>query len=206
MKIDDNSYYIKYKLQEGTEYAHMSHYGEVWEDGFTVEEYSISNNAIDYEDAVWHGFSGHIDNCWKRILARDFNRWRDEINTSKQNIIDMGSKAGVDIVKELKVGDCVFITIPPYDLEDECRESEYCFLEVDFVGNDLVRGKQMFIGTYLFAYCCDDGSQVANDNYWIDYALRNNNVTRIDKSVFYHAVEKFRWLTTKLISEIKKKA
>ena len=76
----------------------------------------------------------------------------------------------------------------------------------DFVGNDLVRGKQMFIGTYFFAYCCDDRLHVENDNDWIDCALRNNNVTRIDKSVFYHAVEKFRWLTTKLISEIKKKA
>ena len=203
MKIDDNSNYIKYEIKKGKECAYMSHYGEVWEDGFAVENYDISNNNIYYEDAVWNGHSAHIDNCWKRILARDFNRWRDEINKTKQNLIDKGTRAGTEIVKELKEGDYVFIAVHPYDLEDEFERIEYCFLEVDSVDNNFVCGKQMYISTYFFAYSYNK-MELKGEDYWLDCALDENNVIRIDKSEFYLAVEDFHRLTTKLMSEIKK--
>ena len=202
MNVDKNSYFIKYGLQNGEEHAQISHYAEVWEDGFTVEDYNISSNSISFEDASWHGFSTHINNSWKLILARNFNRWSDEINISKRNLIDMGRNAGTEILKELKVGDCVFITIPPYDSDDEFEKSEYCFLEVVSVDNDFVCSKQMYISTYFFNYSCD--KVMREDDDWIKYALENNNVIRIDKSMFYRAVEDFLQLTTKLISEIKK--
>lgn len=203
MKIDDNSYFIKYELRNGEEFARINHYGEVWENGYELEYYVINNDSIYYEDASFNGFSTSIDNCWKRILARNFNRWRDEINKSKQNLIDMGKKAGIEIVKELKAGDCVFITVPPYDPEDEYEEVEYSFLEVDSVDNDFVCGKIMLIETNYFDYRYEANTH-KGDNYWIDYALENNNVVRIDKSVCYRAVEDLRRLITKLKSEIKK--
>ena len=36
MKIEENSYYIHYNINKGVEYANMSHYKDVWDNGYTV--------------------------------------------------------------------------------------------------------------------------------------------------------------------------
>ena len=78
MKIEENSYWIRYRLHKEKEYAEIHHYGDVWDRGYLLEDYSVSDCCIYYEDASYNT-SPCKDYCGTRIIARKFHRWTDEI-------------------------------------------------------------------------------------------------------------------------------
>ncbi len=43
MKIDANSYYLSYITRSGEDIACLEHYGNVWDDGYSVDTYILKN-------------------------------------------------------------------------------------------------------------------------------------------------------------------
>lgn len=203
MKIENNSHFIRYHTGNDGGNASMSHYREVWEDGFTVEDFSISPDKVYHEFAGWSGKSPNSFYSGTRIPAKLFNRWVDEINRTKDLLINLGKGTGTATVKELKAGDCVFCIVPPYDPEDEYDSIWYCYLDIVSVNSDYVYAKEIMIDDNYFSYSNEVQKMHKEEEYWLNEAMESNGVQLIDKSVFNRAIEIFKPLTTKIMSEIK---
>lgn len=205
MIVENNSHFIRYRINKKGECASMNHYREVWENGFTVEDFDIRTDGIGFEDAGWNGISpnGFYPGTW--ITAKRFNSWVDEIKRVKDLLINLGKGAGTATVKELKAGDCLFCTIPPYDPEDEYESVWYCFLDIVSVDSDYVYAKKIMIDDNNFSYDKELHKMRKEEEYWLSEALESNGVQLIEKRVFHRAIEIFKLLTTKIMSEIKEK-
>lgn len=205
MKVENNSHFIKYWINKGKEFAKMRHYREVWEDGFTVDDFDIGTDRISFEAASWNFISpnGFYPGTW--IPAKQYSRWVDEINKTKDLLINLGRGAGTATVKELNAGDCVFCTVPPYDPEDEYENVWYCFLDIVSVESDYIYTKEIMIDVNYFGYSAEVKKITKEEEYWLSVALESNGVLLIDKSVFHRAIEIFKPLTSKIMFEIKEK-
>ena len=204
MKIEENSYWIRYRLHKEKEYAEIHHYGDVWDRGYLLEDYSVSDCCIYYEDASYNT-SPYKDYCGTRIIARKFHCWINEIERTKKKLIELGKGAGIITVNELEEGICVFCNIPPYDPEYEYDYEWFCFWEIISVDNDIISAKEIVIAPYSFR--CSKGVtriERSEEEYWLNDALKNGCIKLIDKSVFLRATEIFTPLPKKIMAEIKK--
>ena len=204
MKMENDSYYIKYHNNNGDESASFCYYYDVHKDGFSFKDYTIYDNDISYEHGSWYDKSPYSFDCGTQITARKFHRWTDEIERIKKKIIELGKGAGIATVNELKEGDCVFCNIPPYDPEDEYDKEWFCFWEITSVDNDIIHAKEIVIDPYSFGYSKGvTRIEKREEEYWLNDALKNGCIKLIDKSVFLRAVEIFTPLPKKIMAEIK---
>lgn len=204
MKMEDNSYYISYHVNNCNESASFCYYYDVHKDSFSFKDYTICDSDISYEPGSWCNKSPYSFDCGTRITARKFHRWTDEIERTKKKLIELGKGAGTATVNELKEGDCVFCDIPPYDPEYEYDYEWFCFWEIISVDNDIISAKEIVIAPYSFR--CSKGVtriEKSEEEYWLNDALENGCIKLIDKSVFLRAVEIFDPLPKKIIAEIK---
>ena len=200
MKVESNSHYVRYRICRGKEYTDMTHFKEVLEDGYTIDDYTISDCDISFEPSGWHGFSPNNIKPATPVLARYFNRWVKQIEDTKSLLIGFGQGAGISNIDEFKVGDFVFCVIPPYDLEDEY---EYYFLEIVDVFEDKICAKRILIGKYSVAYYGKVIEMTEEEHYELYRALKNKSVFLIERKIFLRAIEIIRSLTTRLMAEIK---
>ena len=204
MKMENDSYYIKYHNNNGNESASFCYYYDVHKDGFSFKDYTIYDSDISYEDGGWSGKSPYSFDCGMRITARKFHRWTDEIERTKKKLIELGKGAGIITVNELEEGICVFCNIPPYDPEDEYDKEWFCFLEIISVDNEYISAKEIMIDPNYFKSSKEVIKMKKEDEYWLSEALKKNWVKLIDKSVFLRATEIFNPLPKKIMAEIKK--
>ena len=205
MKMENDSYYIKYHNNNGNESVSFCYYYNVHKDGFSFKDYTICDSGISHEDGGWSGKSPYSFDCGMRIAAKKFHRWVDEIERTKKKLIELGKGAGIATVNELKEGCCVFCNIPPYDPEDEYDYEWFCFWEITSVDNDIIHAKEIVIAPYSFS--CSNGVtriEKREEEYWLNDALENGCIKLIDKSVFIRATEIFKPLPKKIIAEIRK--
>ena len=202
MKIDEDSYYINYYIKDGKEYARMSHYKEVWDNGFTVDDYVISDCYISSEDACWNGVSPTLKEG-TRILAKQFNQWVNEIKNAKTSLIRIGKKSSSLIVKKLKKGDCL-LCLPFNDDTDEGVDFNwYSFLEVTHVDNKKIKAKEVLLDEQHFYYHKYLVYLTLEEGYRLDTILKKDLVLLVDKNVFNRSIEIIRQLSNKIMSEIK---
>ena len=204
MKMENDSYYIKYHNNNGNESASFCYYYDVHKDGFSFKDYTIYDSDISYEDGGWSGKSPYSFDCGMRITARKFHRWTDEIERTKKKLIELGKGAGIITVNELEEGICVFCNIPPYDPEDEYDKEWFCFLEIISVDNEYISAKEIMIDPNYFKSSKEVIKIKKEDESWLSEALKKNWVKLIDKSVFLRATEIFNPLPKKIMAEIKK--
>ena len=205
MKMEDNSYYISYHVNNCNESASFCYYYDVHKDSFSFKDYTICDSDISYEPGSWYNKSPYSFDCGTQITARKFHRWTDEIERTKKKLIELGKGAGTATVNELKEGDCVFCDIPPYDPEYEYDYEWFCFWEITSVDNDIIHAKEIVIAPYSFR--CSKGVtriEKREEEYWLNDALKNGCIKLIDKSVFLRATEIFTPLPKKIMAEIKK--
>ena len=204
MKMENDSYYIKYHNNNGNESASFYYYYDVHKDGFSFKDYTIYDNDISYEHGGWSGKSPYSFDCGMQITARKFHRWADEIERTKKKIIELGKGAGIATVNELKEGDCVFCNIPPYDPEDKYDYEWFCFFEIISVDDDSIRVKEFNIDPYNFGGGKKIIKMIKKEHeHWLNDALEDGCIKLIDKSVFLRAVEIFTPLPKKIMAEIK---
>ena len=177
MKIEENSYWIRYRLHKEKEYAEIHHYGDVWDRGYLLEDYSVSDCCIYYEDASYNT-SPYKDYCGTRIIARKFHCWINEIERTKKKLIELGKGAGIITVNELEEGICVFCNIPPYDPEDEYDKEWFCFLEIISVDNEYISAKEIMIDPNYFKSSKEVTKK--ENEFWLSEALKNNWVKGLE--------------------------
>lgn len=199
MKIDADSYFLRHFVNNGAEYASFSHYGEVWDNGYTVDTYLIYDGNIYFEDASWNGVSPTIKDH-KSIMARQFNRWVKDIEMTKELVINMGRNARLSFVSEFKAGDYLFCRIPQYEYNDSYW---HCFLEVISVDTDCVKARMITINKHSFGYSNKIDDITFEEDYWLDVALKTGNIFLTERTVFNRAVNLIQQLTSKIISEAK---
>ena len=206
MKMENDSYYIKYHNNNGDESASFFYYYNVHKDGFSFKDYTICDSGISHEDGGWSGKSPYSFDCGMRIAAKKFHRWVDEIERTKKKLIELGKGAGIATVNELKEGYCVFCNIPPYDPEDEYDNYDwFCFFEIISVDAASIRVKEIMIAPYDFGGGKEIKKMIKKEQeHWLNDALENGYIKLIDKSVFLRAVEIFEPLPKKIMAEIKK--
>ena len=200
MKVESNSHYVRYRICRGKEYADMTHFKDVWEDGYTIDDYTISDCDIYFEPSGWHGFSPNNIEPATPVLARCFNRWVKQIEDTKSLLIGFGQSAGISSIDEFKVGDFVFCEIPPYDSDDEY---DYYFLEVVDVFEDKICARMILLGKYSVAYDDEVSEKTKEEDYELYRALKNKSVFLIEREIFLRAIEIIRSLTTSIMAEIK---
>ena len=207
MMIDDNSYYIRYKPGgKCGESATFTHYIEVWDNGFAIEEYGIGRDFIDWEDAEWEIDPNKID-IGKRILKRYYDRWEKRIVECDKTLEQMVKKCASPYNGKLAVGDCLYIPLKEIhiaeyldefdeDISDEFGDSPYfCLVHVTSV-DPVPQGDVI----------CVDEYETENKNelfkeYVLDYIGKSMS---IPKDVFDHAANLITKVTTEILAEIKK--
>ena len=207
MKIDDDSYYIRYKSDEKFgESAAFTHYIEVWDNGFAIEQYLIEKDDIDWEDAEWTGIDPDKIDIGKRILRRYYDRWEKRIVECDKTIEQLVKKSASPYNGNLAVGDCLYIPLKEIhiatyleefdeDVSDEFGDSPYyCLVKVTSV-EPVPQGNVIFVDEYW---------TMNKNEPFKEYVMNNvGKSLSIPHEVFDRAANLITKVTTEILAEIK---
>ena len=124
-RIDENSFYLRYTVNpKGEESAYLVHFKEVWDNGYTIDSYTLGNKRIGFEDASWTGVNPNVQNLGTRILGRYFYRWSKLVEDCKFEIEKMAKKSATPYNNERQDGDFLYIDMA-YKLAEEDNDDDY---------------------------------------------------------------------------------
>ena len=211
MRIDDDSYYIKCYNEHDEEWAYLTHYIEVWDNGYTIDDYTIDPNYIEFEDASHHGIDPDEVDAGKRILKRNFDRWVKRINNCKKEIEQLVKKDSTPNVGECSVGCCYYyptkeIIIAEYleefdeDMTEELGpEPDFCLFEVtDTQSGTLPKGRRIIVDKYTMSY------DTEKEEIREDYVEGMAKSRCISKEIFDYAASLITSVSSGILEEIKK--
>lgn len=218
MRIDENSYYIKYVIVRGKEYAYLSHYKNVWSNGFTVDDYSFDNEGFCFEDAGHNGVNPDDKTAGTRIFKRYYDRWVKRIDNCKQEIERMANKHSFPYGKMWKGGDYLYFPLKEIYAEEYAKEAEdfpdefieeenkyngpeLCLVHVTNEDQQNPEGYEVRINNYRTEFDNDDEEPGSLD-YYLDYIDKSR---LIPKEVFERAKELIHKEATEIMNEIKQK-
>ena len=76
MKIDNDSYYIRFRVYKGIEYADVTHYIKVWWNGYRIDTFDFKRDYMGFEDACWNGIEPDKIQVGKPIQKQKYNMWK----------------------------------------------------------------------------------------------------------------------------------
>lgn len=205
MRIEKDLHIIRSRYVKGKECAHISHYTDIWDNGFSVDEYSISDSGIYFEAANHVGCSHLMKTPCTRILARQSNHWVKEIVMAKHQVINIGKEniLSPSSVKELKDEDYVFGIDQLCDEEEEFDyDTSYFFFEIKAVNDGTLMVNKLNLTENVFDYR-ENLKVTCEEDSWFSRTLSRGNVFLINSETFLRVVGILKSLTTKLITEIK---
>ena len=125
MRIDDHSYYLRYfKNAKRGESADLVYYKEVWDNGFTIDEFNIDENGLSFENANWNGINTDDSRAGTRILKRYYDRWVKLIEEARNKIVKLISAYDTHLTRNIMIGDCLYIPWKEIIEEEEATERE----------------------------------------------------------------------------------
>lgn len=125
MKLDKDSYYIKYWVtSDGSDCARMTHYIDVWDNGFFVDTYCFSQHRISFEDASWNGVNPDDSHEGKRILKRYYDRWAKRVIDCKTRIEQLANENASPYDNNWSIGDCLYIPLKEIYAKLDAEEME----------------------------------------------------------------------------------
>jgi len=213
MRIDDNSYYIKYvAYADGHEIAFLTHFINVWDDGYSVDEYTFYNDSFSFEDADYCGFNSDDHLAGTRILKRYYDRWVKKVDDCKLEIERMANKYSTPYGK--KWSDLYFPMKEIYAEEDAKEAEEYpdenieevnkytgpelCLILVTNADSENPEGLELRVNKYSTDYD-DEPSPI---DYYLDYIDKSRLVP---KEIYNKTKELICREATEIMTEIKKK-
>lgn len=211
MRIDNDSYYIKCWIVHDEEWVSMRHYIDVWDDGFSVDDYSVEPGYIDFEGAEHFGANPDDSRAGKRILKRYFDRWVKRINDCKSEIEHRVKSDSTPKIGECSVGDCFYypskeIRIAEYlkefdeDIsEEEGDEPDFClFRIVEKEQGVAPKGTVIIVSKYTID--CGTKVEAINEEY-----VENIEAARcIPQETYDYAAILINKVSTEIMEEIKK--
>lgn len=125
MRIDDHSYYLRYfKNAKRGESADLVYYKEVWDNGFTIDEFNIDENGLSFENANWNGINTDDSRAGTRILKRYYDKWVKLIEEARNKIVKLISAYDTHLTRNIMIGDCLYIPWKEIIEEEEATERE----------------------------------------------------------------------------------
>lgn len=111
MKIDNDSYYIRYRVNKGTEYADMTHYIKVWWNGEREDCFNFRRGYIGFEDASWNGIDPDKIQVGKPIQKQKYSMWKRRVTICKKKIEKMAKQNSSPFGGKLSVGDRLYFPL-----------------------------------------------------------------------------------------------
>ena len=215
MRIRNNTYYVRYWIVRGKEYTSLSHYKDVWSNGYTVDEYSFDNKSFHFEDAGHYGINPDYKFAGTKISKRYFERWVKKMNDCKQEIERMVKEHSSPYGERWKVCDYLYFPLKEIFAEEDAKEikeypdeyieednkytePELCLILVMKTDSEKPEGLEIRVNEYRTDY--DDEQRP------IDYYLNYIDKSRlIPKEIYDKAKELIHKEATEIMKEIKQK-
>lgn len=173
MKIEDDSSFIKHFTHSGKEFVSLSHYLEVWRNGYSVDGYIIGTDDIYFESASYNGFDPNKIHAGTYIMKKQYLRWEKKILQAKEKAIMMLQQTATPINRKLKVGDFIFYTWIDDEEDEEFREDNaYYGMKIVEIKDDRLYAQDIYIGKYYFDSrdkidCHEDLSDILSSSRFI---------------------------------------
>lgn len=214
MKLDKDSYYIKYWVDsEGSDHARMTHYKDVWSDGFYIDTYCFSQHRISFEDASWSGVDPDDRHEGKRILKRYYDRWEKRVNNCKTIIEQLVEDNALPYENNWSVGDCLYFPLKEIYAKLDAEEMEEEGLGVEDLDEEPYDGPELCLVQITKAdHEEPEGKMILIDKYWvgvdsqpkpIPYLDFMEQSLRIPQNVYERAKSFISSVTLEIIKEIK---
>ena len=207
MRIDENSYYLKCDPDKRTGKCsvHLSHYKEVWDDGFTVDDYIIYEDGYYFEDAGHSGVNIYRTNLGTRILAREFNHWVNMLKALNEEILKMARQESKPLTRTPQVGDWLFYEYEPDEEEQKWGDYRWSsFIKVEEDLGDSFRINSMGISRHGIDIMKDEDVDDTENIQPKDEDMFCKAML-IDESVYQKAVELINKTTRRIIEETQKR-
>lgn len=210
MKLDKDSYYIKYCVSSnGSEHSRMTHYKDVWSNGYWEDTYLIDQEGIYFEDASWSGIDPDDSRAGKRILKRYYDRWEKRVIDCKTEVERIAKENASPLEKACQAGDYLYFPLKEIyakldaeELEEELEEETYDGLELYLVRiTNADPDKLEGLGIHIDKNWVRVDSQPKPIPY-LDFMEQG---LHIPKNVYERAKNLISSLTLEIIEEIKQK-
>lgn len=156
MQIEGDTCYVRHFARTDEEFVFLTHYIEVWENGYTVDDYIIYNEDIYYENAGHHGVDPDEKYAGTYIMKKQYLRWTRQIEQAKETAVKMLQQTASPINRNLEVGDFIFYTWIDDEEDEEFRyDNAYYGMRIVEIKDDCLFVQNILIGEHSFDSCDD---------------------------------------------------
>lgn len=154
MKIEDDTCFVRHIARPNEEFVFLTHYREVWINGYSVDDYIIYNDDIYYEKAGHHGVDPDKVNAGTYIMKKQYQRWTEQIQQAKETAVKMLQQAVSPIYRNIEVGDFILYTWIDDEEDEEFRQdNEYYGMRIVEIKDDCLFVQKLHIGEHSFDSC-----------------------------------------------------
>ena len=150
MQIENDTCYIKHYLIHDEVFVSLTHYLEIWENGYSEDGYTIDYENIYYEGADHHGYDTDRENAGTCISKNQYLEWTKQIQQAKETAISMMRQAATPINRKLKVGDFLLYYEKGYIEESYQGDGAFWGMRIVDVDGDSLSAQYIFIGKHSF--------------------------------------------------------
>ena len=173
MQIEDDCCYIKFFPIKDKESVSLTHFQEVWENGYSEDYYSIDKESVYYEDASHHGVDPRRISPGTYVMKKQYLRWIKQIKQSKETALRMLRENSSLVNRNLEVGDTIFYIWKDDEEEEKYRlDDEYYGMKIVNITEDCIFAQTIQITEHHFDSSenivrFDDVNDVLDNSYFI---------------------------------------
>ena len=150
-KIEDNTCFIKHSSYSKGESVTLAHFKEVWDNGYSVDDYTIDKEGIYFEDASHNGVDPNQISPGTYIMKKQYLRWVKQMKQSKETAVRMLMKNTSLVNRNLEIGDIILYIWKDYVEEEEYRlDNEYYGMRIVNIKEDSLFAQTIHIGEHSF--------------------------------------------------------
>ena len=156
MKIKDDTCFVRHIANSDEEFVFLTHYREVWENGYCLDDYIVDTEYIYYEYAGHHGFDPDKIYAGTYIMKEQYLKWTKQIQHAKETAVKMLQQAATPISRDIEAGDFI-LCLWNFNKEDESDlcDNEYIGLRVVEIQGSRIYAQRVYIGICGLDSCDD---------------------------------------------------
>ena len=200
MNIENDSCFIRYIKDCDGEFAFLTHYIIVNENGCSDETFTIDHEDIYYEKAGHAGFDSDDINTGTHITMQQYLQWEKQIKQAKETAVKMLQQAARTINHDLEVGDFIIHLEKGHIGEGYHDDGAFWGMRIVEIKGDRLFTQCVFIGKHGFNSC--------DEIYESDESIQNiqNNSHFITAESFLATHNYMRIFCQQLLNDIKSQA
>lgn len=202
MKLHKDTCYINFHVHsDGSESAGMTHFKDIWENGYAIDTYDFSQNRMDFEDASWNGIDPNNSYEGKQVPKTLYNKWKCRVNDCKSEIERLANEKSSPL--EEPWNNSEYLYFPLKELIDWSEEEfpdegpVLCLVHVTNNNSDNPEGTTVSIDDYCTMYTPKPEPIIDFLGDFLDKPLC------IPKEVFDYAANLIAKVSSEILEEIK---